>query len=89
MSCAWCLRLLELRKAARLGRDLILQKYIIYSLVHKITVKPSFDEDGFRLEICLINFIQITKELRMEFSESTLPPVCCVKNKGVGVGTAD
>ena len=43
------------------------QKHITTYLVHKIIVKSSCDdEDGFRLEICLMNFIQITMELRME-----------------------
>ena len=49
------------------GQGFNSSKIYHYYLVHKITVKLSFDEDGFRLEICLINFIQITKELRMEF----------------------
>ena len=66
MSCAWCLRLLELRKAARLGREFNSSKTHNYYLVHKITVKTNFDEDGFRLEMCLMKFIQITEELRME-----------------------
>ena len=35
-------------------------------LFHKIIVKSSFDEDRNRLEMCLMNFIQITKELRMD-----------------------